>query len=240
MPILEPVKYFFRDPFYVKLNHPLEEIDIKYTFDGSNPDDNSKAVRDSILVDRNFTLKYYASKEGWEPSVIDSIQFLRSDRQPISYELDYSADQKYLGVGKSLLFDMKKGSTNFGDDAWMAFKSSPFSLNCQFEDEVIFSKVILSSMVNTDPYLFPPSRIRVLGGNSPKDLKELGVLVPEEPKERVEQHFEFYQIEVDPTPHQFIKIEVIPLKRIPMWHQGKGERGWFFIDEVVFVTMHQN
>ena len=33
---------------------------------------------------------------------------------------------------------------------------------------------------------------------------------------------------------KYIQIIVKPLQKIPMWHQGKGERGWFFIDEVVF------
>jgi len=236
VPIVAPINYFFREPFYVKLDHPLSSIDIKYTRDGSDPDENSTTINDSLFVDRNFTLKYYATKDGWESSAMDSILFFKSDQEPSTYALTYSPDQKYLGVGKSLLFDMKKGSTNFGDDAWMAFKDNLFSLICEFENEMVISQVVLSSMVNTDPYIFPPSNIKVYGGNSSDDVKLLGTYFPKEPRERIEQHFEFYTVDVIPASFKFIKIEVTPLKRIPMWHQGKGERGWFFIDEVVFVS----
>lgn len=235
-PILDPVNYFFRQPFYVKLNHPLNSIDIRYTLNDTDPDENASIIRDSLLVDRNFTLKYYASKEGWESSPVDSVQFLMSEHEPFSYELTYAPDQKYLGIGKSLLFDLEKGSTNFGDDAWMAFKDNPFTLTCEFKKETPLSEVILSSMVNTDPYLFPPSGIKVYGGSDSANLSLLGSLSPREPRERIERHFEFYRIEFEATPIRFVKIEVIPLKRIPMWHQGKGERGWFFIDEVIFVA----
>lgn len=234
-PTLDPEKIFFREPFYAKLTHPLNVIDIRYTLNGIDPDDNSAKVNDSLLVDRNFTLKYYASKGGWEPSAMDSIQFLKSDLEPASYNLTHSPDQKYLGVGKKLLFDLTKGSTNFGDDAWMAFKDNPFSLACEFENEMIMSEIILSSMVHTDPYIFPPSKISVYGGISSDEVKLLGSLSPKEPRERIGQHFEFYQVSVKPQSIKFIRIEVTPLKRIPMWHQGKGERAWFFIDEVVFV-----
>lgn len=236
VPIAAPENYFFREPFYVKLNHPLSNIDIKYTLDGSDPDENSLTINDSLLVDRNFTLKYYATKDGWESSAMDSMLFLKSDQEPSAYALTYSPDQKYLGVGKTLLFDMKKGSTNLGDDAWMAFKDNPFSLICEFENEMVISEVILSSMVNTDPYIFPPSNIKVYGGNRSDDVKLLGSFSPKKPQERIEQHFEFYTVDLIPASIKFIKIEVTPLKRIPRWHQGKGERGWFFIDEVVFVS----
>lgn len=234
-PSLDPERIFFREPFYAKLDHPLNEIDIRYTVNDMVPDGNSSVVIDSLLIDSNFTLKYYASKDGWEPSTMDSIQFVKSDLEPSSYKLTHSPDQKYLGVGKSLLFDLTKGTTNFGDDTWMAFKDNPFSLVCEFDHEKIISEVILSSMVHTDPYIFPPSKISVYGGARPEDIKLLGSLSPTEPRERIGQHFEFYHIDLKPQSIKFIRIEVIPLKRIPMWHQGKGDRGWFFIDEVVFV-----
>jgi hypothetical protein len=148
----------------------------------------------------------------------------------------YSPDQKYLGIGKSLLFDLEKGSANFGDDKWMAFKDNPLSLTCTFDELIPVSSISLSSMVNTDPYLFPPSKIRIYGGKTENDLSLLGSLSPDGLRERSEQHFEFYEIKIEPADLKFVKIVVDPLKKIPMWHRGKGEKGWFFIDEVIISS----
>src|SRR5690606_19574564 len=38
------------------------------------------------------------------------------------------------------------------------------------------------------------------------------------------------------TPHQVktdrLKFVLLPLKKIPDWHNGKGQHGWLFIDEI--------
>ena len=236
VPSLEPRRIFYNEPFYLKLNHPLKEINIRYTTDASIPDENSNIFKDSLLVRSNQLLKFYASKDGWEPSLMDSVQFIRSMIVPDSFHLLHPPDQKYLGIGKSLLFDLQKGSRNFGDDAWMAYKDQSFVLNCEFDEKVTISGVVLSSMINTDPYIFPPSSIRVYGGKNQNMLRLLGSLTPHEPRERIGQHFEYYKMNHDPIECNFYKIEVIPLRKIPMWHQGKGETGWFFIDEVVIIV----
>ncbi|MCG8309797.1 MAG: hypothetical protein MI975_20545 [Cytophagales bacterium] len=238
-PVLDPHRYFFRDPFYVKIEHPLTGINIKYSLDLSDPGNGSSFAKDSFLIDRNYTIKYMATKEGWESSPVDSVRFLRSEIEPARFELENLPDEKYLGTGKSLLFDLEKGSGDFGDDAWMAFKNNAFILNCTLERETTLSEIVLSSLVNTDPYIFPPSTIEIYGGMRSGELSKLNRTVPEVLKERSELHFEYYRCKLRSTPVKYLKIVVKPLDKIPVWHQGKGERGWFFIDEVVLIEKEQ-
>lgn len=233
-PTIEPGKYFFREPFYAKLEHPLAEINFNYTVDGSNPDVDSPNIMDSVLIKESFKMKYFASKDGWVSSAIDSASFLKTGQEPINYTLEHSPDPKYVGRGKSLLFDLEKGPVNFGDSAWMAFRDDFFILTCEFDQEVTFNNIVLSSMIHTDPHLFPPSSIRIFGGLYKNKMNVLGSLKPEQPKDRLNQHFRYYDCKVKPTPIKYIKIIVKPLQKIPAWHQEKGEIGWFFIDEVVF------
>jgi hypothetical protein len=37
---------------------------------------------------------------------------------------------------------------------------------------------------------------------------------------------------IAPRSLRYIKIVVRPVKKLPAWHPGKGEKGWFFTDEV--------
>jgi hypothetical protein len=166
---------------------------------------------------------------------MDSMRLLRSSVEPRSYELVNPADKKYTGSGKLLLFDLKKGPMNFGDDAWMAFKDEPFILTCELQNEQKLDKIILSSMVHTDPYIFPPSTIKVYGGVNPTNLRSIGALYPEKLTERKDRHFRIYEVDLKGEGIKFLRIEVTPLSSLPVWHAGKGERGWFFIDEVILV-----
>jgi hypothetical protein len=233
-PTFEPKKYFFKDPFYARLEHPLAEIDVNYTVDGSNPDVNSPKLLDSIFIEDDFTMKYFVSKAGWEPSPVDSVSFIKSTHQPVNYKLKFQADNKYLGIGKSLFFDLVKGSSNFGDDSWMAFRDNRFILTCEFDEEIVLDRVILSSMVHTDPYIFPPSSIKIEGGTTRQNMKPLGSLKPNQPKDKQSQHFKFYDCTLKSESVKYIQITVQPLEKLPKWHRDMGKVAWFFIDEVVF------
>jgi hypothetical protein len=45
--------------------------------------------------------------------------------------------------------------------------------------------------------------------------------------------FDYHKCAIDAPLISYLKIKVQPFLQIPVWHQGKGERGWFFIDEVL-------
>ena len=96
-----------------------------------------------ICFDKNFTIKFYAQKEGWESSQIDSVEFFQTIPEPAEYQLTYAANQRYLGIGKELLFDLEKGSSNFGDNAWMAFREHPFELTCELGQAEELNQVTL-------------------------------------------------------------------------------------------------
>lgn len=233
-PVVEPEKYFFREPFFVKLKHPLEGINLNYTIDGGLPDINSPVMEDSIFIDKKMVLKYFASKTGWGSSDVDSVLFLGSTRVPDEYELEEKSNLKYGERVNSILFDLEKGPDNFDDDGWMAFRNENFILSCSWNEIIHLESVILSSMIHTDPYIFPPSFIEIRGGIEKDNLTLLATLRPSKLSERQNQHLEYFECKVKSTPVKYVKIIVKSLRKIPMWHQGKGERGWFIIDEVVF------
>jgi hypothetical protein len=131
-----------------------------------------------------------------------------------------------------LLFDLEKGPDNFGDSAWMAFREEPFVLNCSWDQEISLSSVAISTIIQTDPYIFPPQSILVKGGPSKNNMKVLGQMNPEKIRERREKYFDYFTIAVAPAVIKYLQIEVLPLQSLPVWHQGKGQKAWFFIDEV--------
>jgi hypothetical protein len=41
-------------------------------------------------------------------------------------------------------------------------------------------------------------------------------------------------IPMDNEKKEYYKIIAKPVSKLPAWHNGKGQKGWFFIDEIFF------
>ncbi len=232
VPKLDPDRQFFREPFYVKIDYPLKDIDIRYTLDGSNPDENSLAMRDSLLIDRDLEMRFYAASEGWEPSPLDSIIFMRSDVLPVTSTLVHDPAVRYEGTPDEL-FDLVKGSPNFSDGPWIAYINDPFILKCDLDEATVLDEIVLSTLTNPGSYIFPPERIRIYGGTSEDNLRLINQMAPAKLEDSTSPRLDYYRLAMNDASVKYLRIEIIPIRRLPSWHPAKGEPGWFFIDEVV-------
>jgi hypothetical protein len=80
----------------------------------------------------------------------------------------------------------------------------------------------------------PPQSFEVWGGTNKNDMKLLGKTKPKQP---VKEDDPFGNIAIEcnfpATEVSCIKFVAKPVKHLPKWHPGKGEKGWIFIDEVL-------
>ena len=232
VPELEPRSNFFREPFYGRIDYPMEGIDFRYTLDGSDPDENAELLTDSLLIDRDMTLKLIAMKEGWEASPLDSVTFMRSEVLPVAMTMAYPPATAYEGTAEEL-FDLKKGSRQFADGPWMAFQDDPLILTCELAEETVLQEAVFSTLASTGPYIFPPWRIRVYGGTTRDNMRLLRQMRPAQPKESRDVSLDYYTLPLQGTSVKYLKFHLDPIPRLPSWHPAAGEPGWLFIDEVV-------
>ncbi len=133
---------------------------------------------------------------------------------------------------------MEKGSGDFGDSTWMAFREESFILNAEWEEEVVIGSVVLSSMVNTDPYLFPPESIVIRGGMEKSDMNVLARLIPEKLEERTDRYFEFYDCKIDPIqPIRYIEIVVQPYKEFLCGIREKARKVGSLLTKLCWVLV---
>lgn len=243
-PEITPQQTFFTHPFDLGFEHPLKEIDIFYTLDvsesdigkgfgtGSDPQTGGELYTKPIRIEKSGKLKFMASKEGWEPSVVDSVLFFKTCQGPDLVRLESTPDPKYTGKGGASLFDLKKGSFNLQDSAWLGFQHKPMDLHCSWKDAVTLRSITLSSLINTGIHVFPPIRIEVIGG-SEDNQERLGICYPAPIKKNERANFIYFNCPLESKPMTHLSIIVTPLPKLPDWHEAKGEPGWFFVDEVI-------
>ena len=232
-PAIQPPLYFFRDSAWLKMSHPLAGIRIMYSTDGSAPGAQSPSFGDSLLITSNIKIKYMAARDGWQSSPIDSAEIYRSFLIPDRVELLRPADPKYPATGVESLFDLKKGKANIQDSAWLGFQGYPMELLCDFNQPVHISSVRLSCLVHTAPHVFPPVRIEVWGGEQADKMRLIGHGDIQKPAKPVRASFAYYSCNTEAGPVGTIRILVMPLAKLPDWHDAKGQPAWLFIDEIL-------
>ena len=101
-----------------------------------------------------------------------------------------------------------------------------------FNKPAIIQSVTLSSIVDIGSYIMPPLSIEIWGGSDPAHLKLLSRITPEQPVKPDLPFMRGFECNFSPATVQYLKIVASAVSKLPVWHPGKGEKGWFFTDEV--------
>ena len=158
--------------------------------------------------------------------------YIKKGYKPDSVELITQPDPKYKLTKPDLLTDNDLSDINFGIGGWLGYKTDA-AYYLYFNKAVTVQHVLLNMLKNTDQYIFPPVKLEVWGGNDKQHMKQLGTLTPQMPKKNELPVSIQPQIRFAATEVKCLKIVAQQIKALPSWHEGKGERGWIFISEIV-------
>ena len=112
------------------------------------------------------------------------------------------------------------------------FWTSRFGPLFYFKNPTSISSVNISSVVDIKSYLMPPQEIEVWGGETISSLRLLKSLRPLQPKKEAPLYTTGYDVDFQKSTLKVLKLIVKPVTKLPSWHKGKGDKGWFFTDEV--------
>jgi hypothetical protein len=204
-----------------------------YTLDGSDPDSLKPLVyREPLPAKGPMVIRTKAMMPGWKSSPTSEFQVFNKGLTPAGVNLAFLPDAKYTAAGSASLFDEEKGEAGNTVINWLGFRDKPCIAICRFDKPVRLTELVVSMAENHGAYIFPPSRITVLGGPDSTRLSAIGSLVPDQPKAYGPVKIKAYSVKLSGKPCQWIRVEIHPLLKLPGWHGGKGQKGWIFIDEV--------
>ena len=78
----------------------------------------------------------------------------------------------------------------------------------------------------------PPQAIEVWAGNHPASLRLLKRIQPQQPSKEKPAYLTGYNVTFHPVNVKILKVIVMPVSKLPLWHKGKGDKGWVFADEI--------
>jgi len=221
----------------LQLKHTMPGVVIRYSIDGTVPDSVAGAKYEKPLaLTETVKLKAIACKEGWYCSDLLDVTCYVEGQKSEQVTLLTPADKQYPGEGASSLTDGRKGFPDvLKEPSWLAFRENAFEAGFSFgNNPPALHKVVLSYCDNLGGYIFPPTEVEVWAGNNSSELKKIKTLKPDQPTGYRSQSMQALDVPFESSTYSYYKIVARPVSKLPAWHRSKGEKGWFFVDEVFF------
>lgn len=223
----------FKDTTSLQIKHPISGVQIRYTTDGTEPDSlKSLVYKTEVVLKGNTTLKARAYKVGWYGSDVITATFHKSSYKPDSITFLLPAAEKYSLGGANTLIDNRLGDYSFSSGMWIGFRYNDMEAMLYFKQPVTMQSVTLNVMKQIQSYIFPPTHVEIWAGTNNKDLRLLRVVKPDIPQKDEERSLMKVEAKFKPQSITCLKIIAKNLKKLPVWHPGKGEPAWIFIDEI--------
>lgn len=224
----------FHDSIQVVLEQFFDGAKIFYRLDSQNNDTVPKEYTEPFYLHETGTLRTFATLDGWEPSLENTKDFLKSGVAVSQINLKSRPHPKYISKGGQTLTDLTRGTTNFVDGNWLGFEAKHMTATVEFEEPSTISQIAVGSLSMPDNWIFSPIGYTVWGsedGNSYSKLTSVQLPLDSPSITLVRQ---IYNIDIPPTKLKKLRLEVkSPLKN-PDWHQVPGGDSFIFLDELVF------
>ncbi len=225
---------FFHDSLKIELAHVIKGAIIRYTLDGTEPDSSKSVVYTSpININKNTSLTVKAFKKGWLSSTIIKSSYIKAGIPIMKTILQTPADPKYNQLAEKVLADLDLGDPADFSTKWLGYQKNDAMVIFDLGSDQQVQEVLVNALHSFGSSVFPPVSLTVWGSTDKKNWELLNTIRPEMPKKIVPSFAYLYSLHFKPVAIRYVKLAGQPIKKLPLWHPGKGKPGWFFMSEVV-------
>lgn len=206
---------------------------IRYTLDGSEPDENSCLYTGPVEIYEGCTLKAVALRDSYKArAYVQEFVENKALGRPITLNTDPLPKYRYGAPGS--LVDGVRGIFSYATGPWVGWLGTPIDVTIDMGGKN-YSKVILGTMVQKGEDIFNPLDLVVLTSDNNVDFTEIGriemaVEGPDDPDGLKE-----YTVEFPETSAKYLRVTSKTLECIPDWHGGRGRKGFTFADEIIVL-----
>jgi uncharacterized membrane protein len=224
----------FKDSIELKLSHPIRTTDIRYTIDGTIPDSiNSPKYSPGIWIKSSTEIKAKAFAPDWKGSTESTISVFKSGIKAKDITLKNQPHDRYKANGPISLIDGIKGKPNHTSGDWLGYQTSTLDAVVELNPGQQPKEITLSLLYHEAAHIFPPEQVNIWIENN-STWEKVPVQKPEQSAVVKETRLAMLKYSLPEKTFSKIKIEVVPVSKLPAWHQGAGSKGWVFMDEILF------
>lgn len=209
----------------------IDNADIHYTLDGTEPTKDSPIYSDVIITDKPIQLRAEVFRQGEHKfKYSNDLVLSKASLKPIT--LNYNPAGTYAFKGAVALVDGNTGNPkNYKDGTWIGFNGADIEATIDFKDAIEFSSVKVGTYVCTGDWIFGLKGLKVLTSDDGETFKE----VAKQAFAEVDSYKEFVETKEISFPTQksrYVRVVMEKTNKMPSWHTGAGKNAYLFIDEI--------
>jgi hypothetical protein len=233
-PMIKTPEGFFHDSGKIELAHVIKGVELRYSTDGVDVDSCiSPIYKAPIVLHSNTTLQVKAFKKGWLSSEVVKASFLKAGLPIVNTTLLKPVDPKYNQQSEKILTDLDLGDKSDFGTKWQGYMNNDALVVFDLGTLQKVSEVKVNALHRIGSYIFPPVSLTVWGSRDQKNWELLKNFISEPLKKAIPNEGFLYTLAFKPVDVRYIKLQGQPIKKLPLWHAGKGKPGWFFMSEVI-------
>ena len=233
MPVISKDRDRFDQPMTITITSPTPKSEIRYTLDGSTPDENSPLYKKPFVINNSTYVKAKAFKAG-STSSFTSVK---------RYNFDYIVNAVYANKPntpynfeqETALFDGETGDIAELSRGWLGFSGNNFDVSFELSKAIELQQVVVSFAHVPDAWAFAPTAVQVYvsedGVNYSPAINAKLKYAPEEQSMNSPQ-LVTVTVDVNQSGVKYVRLFAKNMGRIPAWHKAKGLRPWIMVDEV--------
>jgi len=205
---------------------------IRYTVDGTQPDENSALYTGPIEIRKGCTLKAIVLRDNMETrTFVQKFEDSKALGRPTVLNSDPLPKYRY-GAPFSLT-DGIRGTFSYATGAWTGWLGTPVDVTIELDGNTSYTEVVLSALVQKGEDIFNPLDLAVSISDNNTDFTEIARAEFPVEGESDPDGLKEYTVSFPETSAKYLKVTSKTLECIPDWHGGRGRKGFTFIDEII-------
>ena len=209
----------------------IDDADIYYTLDGSDPSESSIKYEGVFTINDNTEIKAVAIRDGVKSKILkEVINVNKATYKPI--ELLTTPARNYEFTGAGLLVDGIKGkSTNYRTGRWIGFQGEDLVAVIDMLQPIEISSLEINNAVVTGDWIFDTSEISIESSNDGNNYSTVATKTIIDENDEHWAEISTHQLSFEPDTARYFKVSV-KCSTMPDWHPGNGRRAYIFVDEI--------
>ena len=209
----------------------IDDAPVYYTLDGSDPGESSPRYEGKFSIGEECQLKAVAIRQGKKGKLF-SEQILLSKSSFKPTELLTTPEPNYGFEGAPMLVDGLQGNnTNYRSGRWIGFQGEELVAVIDMLEATEISSATIRNAVVTGDWIFDASEILIEGSDDNQQFTQVTFQTITDEKQEHWSDISEHKLTFEPVTARYYKVTVKPAV-MPEWHPGKGNKVFFFLDEI--------
>lgn len=231
-PLMKYKSMFFSDSTSFIIIFNEAGATVRYTLNGNEPTENDFLYTKAVTITKRTLVKIKAFSNIFLASETVTAEFINDGKKIEQIEFS-KPNETYATTNAAILNDNIGGNTNFKSGTWLGYDTDTVFITIKLKQQESIRSLLVNILQDENSWIFLPEQILVYYYDDNKKSflpigKETFSSESLSPKQCSIREISLSQkIET----HK-LKLILLPVKKIPDWHIGKGKHAWLFIDEI--------